>query len=265
MVVDMYFYDFDSRILPVLQSIESLHTSCCQPEAEVRVVFFERRVSLTEWGQYGNSFDLSLFYSDDFPANPSPLFKTMIQQLARKALTVTHTISPNDLINPMNSPSQAAIDIAKTLTFDTPPFVAVLNAPDFVPLPNTPSPHPTIIEHLQPFPTASTASRLCICSALGGEAGRLLAKKMPPEVKWVLLDRRVSAADRRDVLEALGAERRVEIASVGWQGNANAVSLAGGALDGWVSDSFPSIAYINIQLSGMQCIAVQGVLAGSFI
>jgi len=69
----MFFYDFDSRILPLLQSLASLYSECCRPDDEVRLVFFERQVSRSEWGRYGNSFDLSLFYNDDFPANPSSL------------------------------------------------------------------------------------------------------------------------------------------------------------------------------------------------
>jgi len=131
---------------------------------------------------------------------------------------------------------QAAIDIAKTLTFDM-ELVSVHNAPDFVPLPNPPSPHTTIIDHLQPFPSARL---LYIRSALGGDAGRLVAQMMPTRVKVVSFGRRVSAADRRSVLEALGAEREVGTVGVGWP-PPRAVSLADGALDGRVSDSFPSI------------------------
>ncbi|CEM29354.1 unnamed protein product, partial [Vitrella brassicaformis CCMP3155] len=241
MVVDMFFYDFDSRILPLLQSLASLYSECCRPDDEVRLVFFERQVSRSEWGRYGNSFDLSLFYNDDFPANPSSLGRNEGNEhrevQARKALTVSYTISHNDLINPINSPSQAAklqaaIDIAKTLTFDM-ELVSVHNAPDFVPLPNPPSPHTTIIDHLQPFPSARL---LYIRSALGGDAGRLVAQMMPTRVKVVSFGRRVSAADRRSVLEALGAEREVGTVGVGWP-PPRAVSLADGALDGRVSDT----------------------------
>ena len=127
-------YCFDSSVFPFLQSLNS----CCRPDARVS---FEYRLVHT--------FDLSLFYSDDFPLNPSPLVMTAMQAAARKAGTVKYVISQHDFTHPIDSPSQAAIDIAKTLTFDNVNDVIVRNAPGFVRRHNTPSPRPAIIDHLR--------------------------------------------------------------------------------------------------------------------
>ncbi|CEM24572.1 unnamed protein product [Vitrella brassicaformis CCMP3155] len=228
LTVDMGFFVIDSSVLPLLQSVESLHSSCCRVDAEV--VFEYRRV---------HTFDLSLFYSDDFPPNPSPLVMNAIQAAAQEATQINYTISQHSLTHPVDSPSQAAIDIVKTLTFDNVTAVIVRNAPGFVLPPNAPSPHPAIIDHLQPLPTAR---QLFVDSALGGAAGRLLAEKMPREVELVDFGREVSSGDRIGVLEGLGAGRAVGGVNV-------VVSLTEGALDGWGPDSFPSIGRILMRSS----------------
>ncbi|CEM24567.1 unnamed protein product [Vitrella brassicaformis CCMP3155] len=87
---------------------------------------------------------------------------------------------------------------------------------------------------------ASTDSKLYIRSGLGVAASRLLAEKMPSKIKEVTFGRHVSAADRRSVLEEVGAGREVGLVTVGEQY---------GALDGWRSDSFPSIRGVAIVLS----------------
>ncbi|CEM31354.1 unnamed protein product [Vitrella brassicaformis CCMP3155] len=218
----------DSRVLPLLQSLESLHSSCCRADANVA---FEFRCV--------DGFDLSLFYSDHFPLNPSPLVMMAIQAAARNAGQLNYDISQHDLTHPVDSPSQAAVDIAKTLTFDNVEDVWVRNAFGFVPPPNTPSPRPAIIQHLQQLPRAR---ELIIDSALGGAAGQLLAEKMPNKVESLWFFSAVSAEDGRGVLEGLGVGREVGKVDVGdWE-----VSLTEGPLDGWRSASFPSIQNIDI-------------------
>ncbi|CEM24576.1 unnamed protein product [Vitrella brassicaformis CCMP3155] len=208
-VVATDLYGFDSRVLPLLQSLNS----CCRPDA--RVSFEVRRV---------HTFDLSLFYNDDFPLNLSPLVMTAVQAAALKAETVKYVISQHDFTHPVDSPSQAAIDIAKTLTFDNAGSVWVVhNALSFVPAPNTPSPLPAIIDHLQQFPSVRG---LDIHSALGGVVGRLLAGKMLNKVDMVRFRTTVSAEDRRGVLEEVRAGREVDSVYV------DAVSLTDGAFDG---------------------------------
>ncbi|CEM03627.1 unnamed protein product [Vitrella brassicaformis CCMP3155] len=229
----------NSSVLPVMQSLESLHKTCCRADAPV---VFEAQNVPTRVPRRVASVDLSLFYSDDLPANPSPLFKTMMQQLARQTNRVKYVISEHDLTHPVDSPSKAAIGIAESLTFDGVRFVAVVDAPGFVPPPDTPLPHPTIINHLQQFP--NSVGLLEIRSRLGGEAGRLLAQKMPTELRNVEFGSAVSAQDRRVVLEGLGKGRQVGTVSVGeW---AEGVSLTDGPFDGWTSDSFPSIHSVEI-------------------
>ncbi|CEL95748.1 unnamed protein product [Vitrella brassicaformis CCMP3155] len=178
LTVSTGLYGFDSSVLPLLQSLESLHSSCCRPDAEIA---FEAR--------YVGSFDLSLFYSDHLLPTTSPLVMTTIQAAARNAIHLNYDISQHGFTHPVDSPSQAAIDIAKTLTFDTVNDVIVRNAHGFVPPPNTPSPQPAIIDHLQQFPRAR---ELRVESAHGGAAGRLLAEKMPSKVVKVTFGEYVS-------------------------------------------------------------------------
>ncbi|CEL98156.1 unnamed protein product [Vitrella brassicaformis CCMP3155] len=232
LVVALDFNDIDSSVLPLLQSLASLHSSCCRPDAEI--VFEATSI---------RSLDLSLFYSEDFPINPSRLFKMAIQTAARKADGVRYAISQHDLTHPVDNPIETAIEIAKTLSFDNVTAVRVCNAFSSVPPPGTPSPRPAIINHLQPFPGARS---LDIVSAVGGAAGRLLAQKMPRGVGVVWFEPPVSGEDRRGVLEGLGEEREVGRVSVS---PFNAVSLTEDPFDGWRSDSFPSIGDISMVLS----------------
>ncbi|CEM11702.1 unnamed protein product [Vitrella brassicaformis CCMP3155] len=215
----MSFYRFDSSVLPLMQSLESLHKTCCRADAPV---VFE--------GRWVTNFDLSLFYSDDLPANPSPLFRKAMQAAAQGADWVGYVISEHNLTDPVDSPSKAAIDVVESLTFKRVTTVAVRNAMAFVPPPNIPSPRPTIINHLQQFPRI--AGLLYIGSHLGGESGRLLAQKMPTELRNVEFGSAVSAQDRKAVLEGLGKGGK----------------LTDGPFDGWSSDSFPLIHTIEMPL-----------------
>mmetsp|Transcript_17796 Transcript_17796/g.50561 ORF Transcript_17796/g.50561 Transcript_17796/m.50561 type:complete len:302 (+) Transcript_17796:1257-2162(+) len=176
-----------------MQSVESLHRACCRPDTLVTL----------QSSRVGN-FELSLFYSDDFPPNPSTLFKTIMRQLARRAKGVVYTITQHDLTHPVDSPSDAAVDVASSLSFDRAKKVSVqanINPPP----PHTPSPQPTIIEHLQPFPQADT---LRIHGRLNASAGRLLADKLANQVAEVVTVR-VPAADALGVLGGLGGGRVV--------------------------------------------------------
>ncbi|CEL93399.1 unnamed protein product [Vitrella brassicaformis CCMP3155] len=222
------FQDHDS--LSALLAVDGFISNCCvSPDVPLNVQV-TRPVS----------FDLSPFYADAFPPRPSPFIKTAIQEAERQATRVTYTISQHDVTHPVNSPSQAAVGIAESLTFDKAHCVTVANADGFGPPPGTPAPTPTIINHLQPFPRAGA---LRICSAVGGAAGRLLAMKMPMRVGIVWFDAAVSAEDRIAVLEALGQEREVDIVEVG------TVSLTqGGAFDSWGSEDFPSIHTMHMHL-----------------
>ncbi|CEM31319.1 unnamed protein product [Vitrella brassicaformis CCMP3155] len=218
-----------------LVAVDSLVKECCTPDARITVTSTPHPVISRL-----HRFDLSLFYSDAIPSHPSPFFMMAIQAAAREATQINYVISQHDLTHPVDSPSQAAIDIAKTLTFDKAERVIVRNAHGFDPPPGAPSPQPTIINHLQQF---LTGTELYICSALGDSSGRLLAEKMPRMVEWVWIGRGVSSGGMIGVLEGLGAG--TEVGSV----NVDEVSLTGGALDGWRSDGFPSIGRIGMHLS----------------
>ncbi|CEM22719.1 unnamed protein product [Vitrella brassicaformis CCMP3155] len=196
-------------------------------------------VPLTVTAVCDEFFELSEFYADMFPPRPSPFIKTAIKEAARQAARVVYTISQHDITHPLDSPSEAAIDIAQSLTFDKVEWVSVHNADGFVPPPGSPSPVPTIINHLQPFPRVG---ELCVDSRLSVATGRLLAEKMPIQVGWVVFDEAVSAQDRIGVLEGLGAGREVRTVHVG---ALDAVSLKqGGVFDGWGSSRLPSIGEI---------------------
>ncbi|CEL94368.1 unnamed protein product, partial [Vitrella brassicaformis CCMP3155] len=200
------------------------------------------------------SFELSLFYADDFPARPSRFIKTAIQEAAKQARYVTYTISQHDLTHPVDSPSQTAIDIVKSLSFDKAHIVTVKNARGFVPLPGTPSPAPAIIEHLQQFPAAK---ELQICSGLGGATGRLLAQKMSREVGTVLFDQDESREDRRFILEALGEGREGRTVRVGhWKG-IRSVSLTAGPLK--VSDELEPLAAAELVRDSLATLLNAGV------
>ncbi|CEL93423.1 unnamed protein product [Vitrella brassicaformis CCMP3155] len=195
------------------------------------------------------SFELSLFYADDFPARPSRFIKTAIQEAAKQARYVTYTISQQDLTHPVDSPSQTTIDIVNSLSFDKAHIVTVENARGFVPLPGTPSRASAIIEHLQQFPTAEDPCSLWVRSSVGGTPGRLLAQKMPREVGTVPFDQDESREDRRLMLEALGEGREVRTVRVGhWKGDP--ISLAHrGPFEGWGSPGSPAIRDIHIDFS----------------
>mmetsp|Transcript_23875 Transcript_23875/g.68658 ORF Transcript_23875/g.68658 Transcript_23875/m.68658 type:complete len:175 (-) Transcript_23875:477-1001(-) len=136
----------------------------------------------------------------------------MMKQLAQKATSVKYIFTQDNLDN-LDNPSPAAIDMAKTLSFDEATDVRVENARGFHPPANIPSPHPTIITHLQPFSTQAT--RLCVASGLGGAAGELLAGKMPKEVRVVDVERGLGGEEKVGVLTALGREREVRDVRMG--------------------------------------------------
>ncbi|CEM25072.1 unnamed protein product [Vitrella brassicaformis CCMP3155] len=226
--------------LAALLAVDDLIDNCCvSPDVPITV-------KGAEWVP----FELSLFYADTFPPRPSPFIKTAIQEAARQAHRVVYRLSQHDLTHPIGNPSQAAVDIASSLSFDKVGLVKVDNADGFVPPPNTGSPIPDVINHLPHFPRAR---QLRVYSGLGGASGRLMAQKMPTEV-MVAFGIDVSAEDRRGVLEALGAGRQVAEVCVGenlypW-GAVRGVSLTqGGLFDGWGSNSLPAIRNIKIHIS----------------
>ncbi|CEM19607.1 unnamed protein product [Vitrella brassicaformis CCMP3155] len=191
----------DRRYVPVLLALDHLVATCCRQDTEL---------TLTAKGNL--EFDLSIFYHTDFPTHPSPSFKTMIQQLARQATSVHYFFTQDGLTDPHTNPSQSAIDIASSLSFDKVKTVSIKNTPGFDPPANTPSPHPSIITHLQPFPKAS---RLDVKSKLGGAAARLLADRMPKEVERADIQEALGGEEKVGVLTALGREREVRDVRMG--------------------------------------------------
>ncbi|CEM02293.1 unnamed protein product [Vitrella brassicaformis CCMP3155] len=187
-------YRIGRPTLPVLLSLSRLVGRCCQPGAQL---------ILTTTGP--SEFDLSALYADDLPTHPSSPFKSMLQQLAQQVSCVKYVFTQQSLTDPHASPSQAAVDMASSLSFDKANKVVVENAPDFNPPANAPSPHPTIVTHLQPL----HAVALHVRSKLGGCAARLFGAKMPKKVRWVDIDIRLGRQEQVGVLTALGREREV--------------------------------------------------------
>ncbi|CEM33089.1 unnamed protein product [Vitrella brassicaformis CCMP3155] len=183
-------FDAGRRTFPVLLAVDRLATECCRQDAPV---------TFTSPGSpVCTYFDLNMFHHSEIPTHPSPWLKSVIQQLARQVTQVQYSLTQDDLTDDLRNPSESAIDIANTLTFDEAGSVEVRNAYDFDPPANADSPHPSIIAHLpqQPFPKAT---HLWIGSRLGGAAGRLLAAKMPDKVggvdtRWGGEDELVGAA-----------------------------------------------------------------------
>ncbi|CEM30277.1 unnamed protein product [Vitrella brassicaformis CCMP3155] len=225
----------ETTALAALLAFDDLINVCCvSPDVPITV-------KGAEWVP----FELSLFYADTFPPRPSPFIKVAIQEAARQASHVVYRLSQHDLTHPIVNPSQAAVDIAKCLSFDYVGYVTVENADGFVPPPDSGSPVPDIINRLQHFPRAR---QLRVYSGLGAAAGRLLAEKMPLKVGTVAFGSNVGAEDRRGVLEALGAGRQVAEVCVGddlW----GAVSFTqGGPFGGRGSNSLPAISDIEMYL-----------------
>ncbi|CEM14023.1 unnamed protein product [Vitrella brassicaformis CCMP3155] len=191
------------RNLPVLVALDRLVGTCCRQDAPL--ILTTATLGHTE-------FDLSIFDSADFPSHPSPSFKTMLQQLARQALRVQYILTQDGLADPHANASELAIDIASSLSFDKAETVEVKNADDFDPPTNTPSPHPTIITHLKPFPKAS---RLHVWSDLAVAAARLFAAKMPEEVLVVCAYGVLGGDEQVGVLTALGGQREVRYVVMG--------------------------------------------------
>ncbi|CEM31857.1 unnamed protein product [Vitrella brassicaformis CCMP3155] len=154
---------------------------------------------------------------------------TMMKQLAQKATSVKYIFTQDGLTDPHTDPSPAAIDMAKTLSFDKADVVEVENAPGFHPLAYTPPPHPTIISHLQPFPKASGLS---VRNHLGGAAGRLLAAKMPKKVECVDIGEMSGEEEKVGVLASLGREREVGTVEMGDIAINRLEQLLVGAADG---------------------------------
>ncbi|CEM25323.1 unnamed protein product [Vitrella brassicaformis CCMP3155] len=215
------------RTLPVLLALDRLLTTCCRPDAPLTLT----TTSCLE-------FDLSIFYHNAFPTHPSPSFKTMTQQLARQATSVEYLFTQDGLTDPHTDPSQSAIDIASTLSFDEATDVRVENARGFHPPANIPSPHPTIITHLKPFPKAS---RLHVWSDFGGAAGQLMAAKMPEEVRVVSV---LGGVERVGVLTALGREREVSEVEMGKVDVDQLDQLLLGA-----ADSLPTISGLHFAMT----------------
>ncbi|CEL93404.1 unnamed protein product [Vitrella brassicaformis CCMP3155] len=221
----------DHHTLPALVAVDSLIDKCCVPhDVDITV--------LPETNRTTRYFQLSVLYADDLPRSLSPFVRKALQEAARVAYELRYTISQHDITHSVDDPSQTAIEIAESLSFDNVRLVNAMSAYGFAPPPGTPSPAPAIIDHLQPFPAAK---ELQICSGLGGPVGSLLAQKMPMEVETVIMPSAVRSEDKTRVLEALGEEREVDTIYVGAAGNALS------ALDGWRAESFPVTHQMSVQ------------------
>ncbi|CEM15871.1 unnamed protein product [Vitrella brassicaformis CCMP3155] len=161
--------------------------------------------------------------------------------LDRLATSVSYFFTEDGLTDPHTDPSPAAIDIASTLSFDKATSVEVKNAYEFHPPANTPSPHPAIIAHMQPFPEAS---ELSVRSKLGGAAGRLLADKMPKKVGRVDIERVSGAEEKVGVLASLGTAREVRTVQMGDIGVDQLEQLLVGA-----ADELPTIKRLYFDLT----------------
>ncbi|CEL95949.1 unnamed protein product [Vitrella brassicaformis CCMP3155] len=200
------FRDIDSSVLPVVQSLEQLHEACCRPDAPF--IFEEDSPSAANANSMHLS--LSLFYGDDFPRNPSALFKQTIQQLARQANEIYFAMAQHEINNTVDNPSKAAIDVASSLSFERAERVTVCVFTYPPPPPTTPCPHPAIIDHLRPFPKAT---QLDITGRLAATAGRLLAARMATQVAKVTISG-FPTGEALGIVGELGSERVVEEVSI---------------------------------------------------
>ncbi|CEM25188.1 unnamed protein product [Vitrella brassicaformis CCMP3155] len=213
--------------LPDLLAIDDLINMCCvSPDAAHPIC------------EGLGFFDLAVFYADAFLHRPSPFIKAALQEAARRATKVYYILSNHDITHPIDNPTQAAIDIASSLSFERAERVVVEKAAGFTIPPGTPSPAPAIISHLQPFPNATDLHT----RALGGAAGRLLAQKMPMRMRKVVFWGGVSREERSDVLDGLGSEREVAAVAAGDS------LLTQDPFGGWGSAGSPSIHNIRLEV-----------------
>uniref|UniRef100_A0A7S1P3I5 Uncharacterized protein n=1 Tax=Vitrella brassicaformis TaxID=1169539 RepID=A0A7S1P3I5_9ALVE len=121
----------NSDALLAIRALDEFNRKCCRsPE----IPFTFHGISLM--------FDLSLFYSDHFPSRPSRFFTRVLMELAAKAELVQYLLTQHDLTHPVDSPSEAAIAMAKSLSFDKACVVKVGNRNGFDPPADTHTPAP---------------------------------------------------------------------------------------------------------------------------
>ncbi|CEM26342.1 unnamed protein product [Vitrella brassicaformis CCMP3155] len=212
--------------LPDLLAIDDLINMCC--------VSSDVPITVTSTP---SSFDLAVFYADALPPRPSPFVKAAMQEAARRATKVRYSLTNHDITHPIDNPTQAAIDIASSLSFERAERVTVERAAGVAIFPGTPSPAPAIISHLQPFPNA----RELRIGLLGSAAGRLLAQKMPMQMGKVGFRKGVSREERDEVLDGLGSEREVAAVAAGEDLTENPFGV-------WGSATSPSIHNIRLDV-----------------
>ncbi|CEL97636.1 unnamed protein product [Vitrella brassicaformis CCMP3155] len=178
-----------------LCALDGLVTNCCiSPDVPVSV------------GIGTNAFNPFSLHTDHFPPNPTPTFRRTIQQVAQKIKRLPFSLREG----PLPPATEAAIDLARTLSFDSATEVEVR-----VPFRATIPPQDSmIISHLQQLPPQ--AARLTVGGRPGlqaepyvmGAVGAMVAAKMPKYVKEVIGESWVGE-DAVRVLEGLGRDREV--------------------------------------------------------
>jgi len=208
-----------------LSALEGFVAACCEsPDIPVTCTKRETWERGTEPSQTRTlSFDPMIVCRDDFPTDPTPLFTTVMKQLARQADKVRFEFKEpisefeEPISNPSPSYSQSAIDWATQLSFDNAETVSFTSNLDhdfwmFTSYPPAPPiPRPSLTAFMQPFPKAK---RLMLSGRVGGAAGRLLADKLPKQLNSVEIEG-MEAAEAVGALQALGSGREVGTVTIG--------------------------------------------------
>ncbi|CEL97611.1 unnamed protein product [Vitrella brassicaformis CCMP3155] len=194
--------DVPDRTVARLCALDRLINSCCtSPDVPVRVSHLD-----------GLSLKLDHFHTAPFPSNPTPTFRRTIQQVVQKASGVYFHLTDG----PLPPATEAAIDLARTLSFDSATEVEVEVSANAT----IPSQDSMIISHLQQLPPrAGLLFRLYSARAaqpgVAGAVGAMMAAKMHKYVQNVDLAE-LLGEDAVRVLEGLGRDREVGIVRIRW-------------------------------------------------
>ncbi|CEM39365.1 unnamed protein product [Vitrella brassicaformis CCMP3155] len=218
----------DSRIFETLQTIEAFTRTVCES-----LEILDISINIED-------FDLSLLCDVPTRPEPSPFVQKHIQQGAAKALSASFGIRPHHLTTPLDTPSRAAIALARSLTFPEATSVRVVDHLEFAE--EEVQPDPIVLDSIpdNAFPAASSLEVF----PPGLAIARRLVTKMPAVKRIDLWWTHPTEAEAVGVLQAVGGDRHLEhfearrVKGVG----------EGGLTWGDIADQLPTIAKVNISI-----------------
>ncbi|CEM39408.1 unnamed protein product [Vitrella brassicaformis CCMP3155] len=237
-------YSINSSIFATLAAIEAFTLAVCvRPDIPVDI-------------KTGASFfDLSLLC--DTPIRPAPSFfvQRHIQQMAAKALD-GFAIRPHHLTTALDTPSPAAIAVARSLTFPSATTVTVSDQDDWDPADDADQPDPIVLDSM-PHNAFPAVWRLRCYSGKGLASGRRLVTKMPAVKRITLWKPKEGHAV--GMLQAVGGERELERFEAGYVTDVG----EGGLTWGDMADQLRTIKRLDVRVEVPEDLG-DGDAAGEF-